>query len=260
MMITTKKKKVMKQLNKQVKTCTNCQLSQTRTNTLCGEGDLNARLLLVALSPGKEEDAHNKMFVGPSGRILDKLFKAAHIRRDMVYMTNLIKCMLPKNRRPKMNEIESCKPFLDDEITIIQPQIIVPLGYYATRTILKKYDADPPAARKDFSSLYGTLIFSNDQTIFPLPHPASLLYHPDYESQATDHYKKLSVLLHECKWFHCCPMKRFYEEGRLDRKWIELYCKGLWQTCNRYQKEENGEYHPDWMLPDGSIDERLKNL
>ena len=77
---------------------------------------------------------------------------------------------------------------------------------------------------------------------------------------AVEQYKNLHVLLHECKWFPCCPMKHFYKQGLLERKWIELYCKGLWQTCIRYQKEENGEYHPDWMLPDGSLDERLSRF
>ncbi len=253
------KRQAIEKLNTHLKTCTNCRLSLTRTNVLCGEGDVDSRLMLVALSPGQEEDKHDKMFIGPSGRILNKLLKAAQIRRNRIYMTNLIKCMLPKNRRPKMDEIESCRYFLEDEISIIQPQVIVPLGYYATRMILEKYDADPPAARQDFSTLYGQLVFSDNQKIFPLPHPASMLYHPEFESEAIKNYKKLSTLLHECKWYACCPMKRFYEQGRLERKWIELYCRGLWQNCIRYQKEENGDYHPDWMLPDGSLNERLKN-
>jgi len=259
-MKTENKQKAIEQLNKQLKACRRCRLSLTRENVLCGEGNLETRLLLVALSPGKDEDAQNKMFIGPSGQVLDKLFKAAKIRRDSVYITNLIKCMLPKNRRPKMDEIESCSQFLFDEIAIIRPQVIVPLGYYATRTILTKYHADPPPARIDFSPLYGKLFFADNQAIFPLPHPASLLYHPAFEAETIKNYKKLSILLHECKWYPCCPMKRFYEQGRLPRKWIELYCKGLWQRCTRYQKEETGEYHPDWMLPDGSLDENLQNL
>jgi hypothetical protein len=64
-------------------------------------------------------------------------------------------------------------------------------------------------------------------------------------------------LMVECKWFSCCPMKRFFEEGRIQKKWIELYCKGDWKSCVRYHMEERGEPHPDWMLPDGSLDESL---
>ncbi len=62
-----------------------------------------------------------------------------------------------------------------------------------------------------------------------------------------------------CKWFVVCPMKRYYEIGRLDRKWIEQYCKGNWEKCTRFQMEEAGKSHPDWMLPDGSEDESLKS-
>ena len=64
----------------------------------------------------------------------------------------------------------------------------------------------------------------------------------------------------ECKWYKVCPMKRYYEMGRIDEKWIKNYCKGNWKNCIRYKLEEKGIYHPDWMLPDGTIDESLKGL
>ena len=255
-----KKQKTIDALKRRLKGCKAYRLSSTRNNIIVGEGDLDARLMLIALSPGEKEDTENRMFVGPSGQILNKLFDTAEIDRGSVYMTNLIKCILPKNRRPKMDEIESCRPFLDAEITIVGPEIIVPLGYYVTRKILTKYHADPPAARTDFTKLYGTLIFSDDQTLFPLPHPASLLYNPSFEPETIEKYKKLKILLHDCKWYHSCPMKWFYEEGRLERTWIELYCKGDWKNCVRYEMEAQSCYHPDWMLPDGSMDERLKKL
>ena len=66
------------------------------------------------------------------------------------------------------------------------------------------------------------------------------------------------MIQRECKWFSICPMKRFYEEKRLDSRWIEMYCKGNWKQCVRYDMEEKGEYHPDYMLPDGSLDSDLK--
>ncbi len=75
-------------------------------------------------------------------------------------------------------------------------------------------------------------------------------------------HKKVSVLKmtsEECKWYPVCPMKAYYEKGYLDKKWIELYCKSDWEHCVRYQMEEKGEPHPDWMLPDGTIDKRLSN-
>jgi hypothetical protein len=67
----------------------------------------------------------------------------------------------------------------------------------------------------------------------------------------------MKALQKECKWYVACPMKRFYEHGKLDRKWLDRYCYGEWQNCRRYEMEEKGEFHPDSMLPDGSIDETL---
>ena len=254
------KQETLEILNSQIRSCERCSLSVTRKHALTGEGNIDARIMFVALSPGVKEDLNNQMFIGPSGQVLDKLLNAAGINRNLVFMTNLVKCMLPKNRKPKMDEIEACSQYLDDEINIIHPEVIVPLGYYAARTVLTKYHAGPPAARKDFSKIYGKLVFSDDQKILPLPHPASLLYNPSFETATIEKYKKLQILLHDCKWFSVCPMKRFYETGRLERKWIELYCKGDWRNCVRYEMEEQDHYHPDWMLPDGSMYENLMEL
>jgi len=253
-----RKKIAISQLQNGIRQCHRCRLSLTRHHALCGEGDPNARLMLVALSPGGNEDRENKMFIGPSGKILDELLHSAGIERDSIYMTNLIKCMLPKNRRPKQDEIKACSRFLDEEIVVVSPQVIVPLGYYATRYILATYAADPPSARADYQTLYGRLFFTHDHKIFPLSHPASLIYNPSYKQETLKKYHKLHVLSFDCKWYPMCPMKRYFERGLLERKWIELYCKGNWEDCVRYQKEEGGIYHPDWMLPDGSIDNDLR--
>lgn len=253
-----KKQKLMKKLNTDIKNCTACQLSSTKKHILIGEGDIDSRVMLIALSPGKKENQENRMFIGPSGQVLNRLFDTVQVKRKSFYMTNLIKCMLPKNRKPKMNEIKTCSRFLDQEISIIDPDVMIPLGFYVTRHILNKFQADPPDARKDFTPLYGKLFYSENKKILPLPHPASLLYNPDFESETRKKYKTLKTLLHECKWFSSCPMKRFYRQGRLEKKWIELYCKGDWKSCVRYELEEKGEPHPDFMLPDGSLDENLK--
>jgi uracil-DNA glycosylase family 4 len=254
------RQEALEDLQCRITNCGLCELSRTRKHALIGEGNPHARIMLIALSPGEKEDSENKMFIGPSGPILDKLLQAAGMERSEIYMTNLIKCRLPKNRKPKMAEIASCSKLLSEEIPIVQPEVIVPLGYYAVRAILQKYHADTPAAREDFSKIYGRLFFSDNQKILPLPHPSSLLYRPSFEAKTTEKYKILRTLLHKCKWFPVCPMKRFYEMGRLQKKWIELYCRGDWGNCVRYDMEENGDYHPDWMLPDGALDQNLKRL
>ncbi len=184
----------LNKLNNRIKGCSNCRLSLTRRNIICGEGNPDARLMLIAMSPGEHEDRECKMFIGPSGKILDKLLDIAVISRDSIYMTNLVKCKLPKNRKPKQDEIEACSHFLDKEIAILSAKIIVPLGYYATRYILKKYAYNYPSARANYHALYGKLILVNEQKIFPLPHPASLLYNPSYTEATAIQYHKLQSL------------------------------------------------------------------
>jgi len=109
-------------LNYQIRACKRCGLSATRKHALIGEGDVNASIMFVALSPGAKEDAQNRMFIGPSGQVFNSLLHEAGIDRNLVFMTNLVKCLLPKNRKPKMDEIESCSIFLNDEISIIHPK------------------------------------------------------------------------------------------------------------------------------------------
>jgi len=244
------------ELNKRIRGCKNCRLSETRTNALCGEGNLNAKIMLIAHAPGEEEDKEGRMFIGPSGKVLDELLSVVGISRKEIYMTNLIKCMLPKYRKPKQDEIRVCSYYLNEEIKLINPEILAPLGYYATAYIFQRYGILLPS-KAEFSSIYGRLFLAKDKKILPLPHPASLLYNPDLKQDLIKSYRKLQVLLKDCKWYLVCPMKRFYEEGRLDKKWIELYCKGDWQSCIRYQMVEKGKVQPDWMLPDGGLDEKL---
>ena len=244
---------LIKDLNKEIKSCTKCSLAETRTNALCGEGNLHTRIMLVAQAPGEKEDIQGRMFIGPSGKMLDELLHETGVKRKELYMTNLIKCRLPRNRRPKQTEIEACSPFLEKEISLLSPEIMVPLGYYATRHLLSIYDIPVPGAKEEFSGLYGRLLMGGNQKLYPLPHPASLLYNRSFKLQTTEKYRKLKVFSHECKWFPLCPIRNFVDQGKLSVEWIELYCKGDWGNCVRYNLEENGEYHSDRMLPDGTF-------
>jgi len=151
--------------------------------------------MFIALSPGAKEDIQNRMFVGPSGQVFDKLLYQAGIDRKLVFMTNLIKCILPKNRKPKSDEIESCNYFLNEEIAIIQPNVIVPLGYYATRAILTKYHVDPSIREMSFKNINGRLLTFNEMKVLPLTHPSALLYNPSFETETINKYKKLKEYL-----------------------------------------------------------------
>lgn len=243
---------MLEKINREIKNCTKCGLYKTRKNAICGEGNTASKLFLVPQAPGETEDEQNEMFVGPSGMIFNELMQSADITKEMFYMSNLIKCKLPHNRKPKQVEIKTCSQYLDREINLIEPEFLVPLGYYSTQYLFHKYLL-PQIGKSEFPQYIGNLIYKDGQKIFPLTHPAALIYVSDFKEKVVKNYKKLQIFLQECKWYQVCPMKYYCEQGKLDLKWIELYCKGNWKECVRYKMEEKGEYHSDMMLPNGEM-------
>ncbi len=185
-------------LNEQIQKCHKCLLSETRINALCGEGNPNAKFMLIAQAPGEKEDREGKMFIGPSGKVLDELLTAVNINRKEIYMTNLVKCMLPKYRKPKQDEIEICGKYLDEEIDLINPEVLIPLGYYAIRYIFEKHDLPLPP-KPEFHTVYGMVFLAGDKKILPLRHPAVILYNNYLREEMTKNYHKMKVLLKDCK-------------------------------------------------------------
>ena len=246
-------------LKEEIKSCDKCSLSETRKNALPGQGNTKARVMLVAQAPGEKEDEKGRMFVGPTGKALYELFCELKIKKESFYLTNLVKCMLPDYRKPRAEEIEACSEYLDKEIDIVNPEIISPLGYYSTQYICRKYNHPVYEEKGKMNKFYGKLFLARQKKIYPLIHPTALIFDTTDKERMKKDYARLKVFLSECKWYSVCPMKRFSENGILENKWVELYCKGDWKSCVRYKMEENGEYHPDWMLPDGSMDKSLES-
>lgn len=185
---------LLNSLNQRIRTCTDCGLAVTRQHAICGEGDRLSGVMLIAQAPGNVEDKSGRMFVGPSGKILNDLLKSAGIRRDEVYMTNMIKCYIPKCRRPSKNEIEQCTKHLENEIGIVKPKIIVPLGFHATRYLFNKNQLNLPAS-KQYHTLFGKLFTSTGYIILPLRHPTALLFNPQKRLQMLDNYSRLRNLI-----------------------------------------------------------------
>ena len=177
-------------LNLQIRSCTKCKLSHTRKFTLPGEGPFSARMMLIAQSPGKVEDEKNKMFVGPSGKIFDELLEQSGVSREEFYLTNLIKCMLPNSRRPSHDEIKLCSQYLEKEIELIGPKVIVPLGFHSTRYIFMKYNISRPP-KDEYHLLFGKIFTSGDLIIYPVRHPTALLFNPDKRDVMQKHYRRL---------------------------------------------------------------------
>jgi DNA polymerase len=120
----------------EVHKCSKCSLGSVRTNAVPGEGKPNARIMFIGEGPGADEDAQGRPFVGRAGQLLDKVITACGLKRGDVFIGNILKCRPPENRDPRPEEIISCLPYLQRQIEIINPEIIVALGAHAARTLL----------------------------------------------------------------------------------------------------------------------------
>jgi DNA polymerase len=149
--------------------CTLCPLSQGRTTVVFGEGDPHARLMVVGEGPGREEDLQGRPFVGRSGQLLDKLLEEeAGLVRRQVYIANVVKCRPPGNRDPLPEEIAACRPYLDQQVELIGPRVVLTLGNFATRALL--------GTNEGISRLRGrSYPFGRSAVLVPTFHPAAAL-------------------------------------------------------------------------------------
>ena len=152
----------------QASTCTRCRLSQGRTQVVYGVGDPNADLMFIGEGPGFHEDKQGEPFVGPAGQLLNQVLGEIGLRREQVYINNVVMCRPPGNRDPLPDEIEACKPWLDERIELIDPSVVVTLGNWATRFVL--------GPRVSISRVRGQRFPWNGRTVIPTFHPAAILH------------------------------------------------------------------------------------
>ncbi|AWR94617.1 type-4 uracil-DNA glycosylase [Acidianus brierleyi] len=175
------------ELNSTIRSCKLCKLSISRTNAVPGEGNPKASVLFVGEAPGATEDKMGRPFVGSAGKLLDELLKSIGLDREKVYITNLVKCRPPNNRDPESDEISSCSPYLETQISLINPKIIVTLGKYSTIYMLKKVNINVTS----ISKVRGKFYEWNNILIFPTYHPAAALYNPNLKEVLEKDFKVL---------------------------------------------------------------------
>jgi DNA polymerase len=168
--------------------CTRCKLHrQGRRQIVFGVGNPSADLMFVGEAPGADEDIQGIPFVGRAGQLLTKIIEAIGLRRDDVYIANVIKCRPPENRNPEPDEVETCEPFLFQQIDSVQPKVIVALGTFAAKALLKTQDP--------ISRLRGRAFEYRGATLIPTFHPAFLLRSPDRKRDVWEDMKKVRALL-----------------------------------------------------------------
>jgi DNA polymerase len=163
--------------------CTRCRLHERRKTIVFGEGDPRARLMFIGEGPGAEEDLTGRPFVGRAGQLLDKIIEAIGLRREEVYIANIVKCRPPDNRTPERDEVATCEPFLFRQIALIKPEVIVALGSPAFQCLLRTRD---PITRSR-----GQWREWNGIRVMPTFHPAYLLRSPDKKRETWEDMKKV---------------------------------------------------------------------
>ena len=173
--------KKLKKIKKKVVNCEKCSLHKERNMPVVGEGDHQANIMFVGEAPGAEEDKTGRPFCGKAGNILNNLLEEIDLEREEVYIANVLKCRPPNNRDPKQEEIEACTPYLEQQIEIIEPEVIVGLGNFGTKFILSKYNLEGKI--EGISQIHGEIFSANtlfgDIKIVPMYHTAVATYNPN---------------------------------------------------------------------------------
>lgn len=176
-------RETLKDIRQDLGDCQRCRLAKNRKNIVFGAGDSAAKLVFVGEGPGFEEDQQGEPFVGPAGQLLNKIIEAIQLTRIQVYICNIVKCRPPRNRNPQPDEIKTCFPFLERQISAIRPDFICALGSIATQTLLNT--AEP------ISRLRGRFHDYNGIRLLPTYHPAFLLRSPERKRDVWEDMKML---------------------------------------------------------------------
>jgi len=177
-------------LGKQVESCRRCRLWEGRYKLVFGEGPEDAEIVLVGLGPGYNENLEGRPFIGAAGKLLNKLLALAGLKREDVYITNVVKCYLPDNKVTD-EEIRACTPYLNKQIEIIKPKIIVLLGNVATNYIFNRFGLQPTSMRNLHGKIFSISTLFLQTKIIPMYHPAAALRNPGLKDVVRNDWKNL---------------------------------------------------------------------
>ncbi len=180
----------LERLAAEINRCTKCPLHRGRTHAVPGEGPEDAEIMFIGEAPGFHEDQQGRPFVGAAGQFLEELLESIGLTRDDVYITNVIKCRPPGNRDPLPDEITSCEPYLDRQIELIQPTIVVTLGRFSMARAF-------PQAR--ISRIHGQPRKINEVVYYPMYHPAAALHRPSLRPTVEEDMQRIPELINQAE-------------------------------------------------------------
>ena len=186
--VTGDKETAIRELNQQVAVCPNCALAKTRTKAVPGSGNPETNIVFIGEGPGFHEDQQGLPFVGQSGKFLDELLASIDLRREDVYICNVVKCRPPNNRDPQPDEIAACAPWLEQQLEIIKPRVIVTLGRFS----MSRYFKGQAIGR-----IHGQPKEIDGVLVVPMYHPAAALHQASLRNTILEDFKKLPALVEE---------------------------------------------------------------
>jgi len=189
------KERLMRELIEEIRNCKRCALHKTRRNPVPGEGSLSAQLMLVGEAPGYWEDLRGRPFVGAAGKLLNELLSAIGLSRGEVYIANILKCRPPGNRDPLPEEVDACTPFLDRQVELISPRVVVTLGRHSTSYFFSKAGLEFRRMGDVHGKVYKIEVLGVSFSLIPTFHPASALYNPKYRGMIEEDLHVVEDLL-----------------------------------------------------------------
>ncbi len=171
-----------------IATCQLCDLSKSRTNAVPGEGPEHAQIMFIGEGPGFHEDRQGRPFVGAAGQYLDELLSGIGLDRSKVYITNVVKCRPPQNRDPQPEEMEACRPYLDRQIELIQPKVIITISRFA----MARWFPD-----KKISEIHGQPKRFGSLVVLPMYHPAAALHQPSLKAVLQADFARVPKILQD---------------------------------------------------------------
>jgi uracil-DNA glycosylase family 4 len=194
---TSKSKKKIESMNmitSEARSCLECRLGENRKNVVVGSGSLDAEIVLIGEAPGRKEDESGLPFVGSAGKLLDSLLESAGLKREKIFIGNILKCRPPGNRRPKKSEIEACEPYLKRQLEIIKPRIIAPMGNSALSYFQSRYGLIEEPIGEAHGKVFEVEASWGMVKLIPLYHPAAAIYKRQLLGDLEKDMKKLATL------------------------------------------------------------------
>lgn len=187
--------KILEEIAQEIRNCKKCNLYNSRKNPVPGEGKIDKRIMIVGEAPGYNEDIQGRPFVGRAGMLLEDFLKSIGLKREEVFITNVVKCRPPNNRQPEKEEIEACSIYLDRQIEAINPKIIICVGNIAASYVFHKFGLKFEGMSKFHGKIFQISNLQYQLKIVATYHPAAILRNPALMSLAKEDWEKIKEVI-----------------------------------------------------------------